>query len=355
MSTSSASNRGASTMRAVEFNSFGAAHDVLEVVDDARVSPPAPHEVQIRVLAASVNPSDCAIRSGYGKEVFRHKGQVGQSHFPQRLGRDAAGLVNAVGQAVQGFVPGDKVFTAPTRATMAEYINVDAKEVARMPANLDFIAAASLPFVALTAWTALVHQVGLGPQQARGKRVVVTRGAGGVGSFAIQLMKAWGAHVATTCSTRNLELVTRLGADVAVDYTRRSVSEVLKDYDVVLDGAFDLEQDMLATLRTGADASYVTIVSPKIRLIDQFGPEEGLQRANALFNERATQQAALGRRYFWGFMRSDGAALSEVGKLVEAGAIRPLVDRVYPLRQIADAHAYCETRQARGKIVIDFQ
>lgn len=353
--SSALARKADTTMRAVEFNRFGAAHDVLEIVADAPVPQPAQNEVQIRVMAASVNPSDCAIRSGYGKEIFRHKGQVGESPFPQRLGRDAAGIVSAVGSGVRQFAPGDAVFTAPTRAAMAEYISVNENEVARMPGNLDFIGAGSLPFVALTTWTALVHQVGLGQQVARGKRVVITRGAGGVGSFAIQLMKAWGAHVAATCSTRNVELLRSLGADVVVDYTRENVREVLHDYDVVLDGAFDTEDDMLATLRTGAGASYITIVSPKIRCVDEFGLEEGLKRANALFEARAAQQSALGRRYFWGFMQPDGAALREIGKLVEAGAIRPLVDRVYPLGDIAAAHVYCESRQARGKIVIDLR
>ena len=341
-------------MRAVEFNRYGAA-DVLEIVTDATVPTPAAGEVQIRVLAASVNPSDCAIRGGYGKEVFRHKGQVGSTPFPQRLGRDAAGIVTAVGTGVEKFKPGDAVFTAPTRATLADYICVDASEVASMPKSLDFIAAASLPFVALTAWTALVNQAGLNPQSARGKRIVISRGAGGVGSFAIQLMKAWGAHVASTCSTRNVELVRDLGADVVVDYTRERIRDVLRDYDVVLDGAFDMEEELLATLKIGADACYVTIVSPKIRLIDELGMEEGQKRGTALLAERVAQQSALGRRYFWGFMQPDGAALEAVGQLVEAGKIRPLVDRVYPLAEIAAAHTYCESRQARGKIVIDLQ
>jgi NADPH:quinone reductase-like Zn-dependent oxidoreductase len=349
------SEGGGARMRTVEFNRFGAAHDVLEIVTDAPIPAPSESEVQIRVMAASVNPSDCAIRSGYGKEIFRHKGQVGEDAFPQRLGRDAAGVVTAVGSGVTRFAPGDKVFTAPTRAAMAEYITVDEAEVARMPGNLNFIEAASIPFVALTTWTALVKQVRLDPKKARGKRVIITRGAGGVGTFAVQLMKAWGAHVAATCSTRNVDLVRSLGADVVVDYTRESVRDVLRDYDVVLDGAFDMEEEMLETLRKHAGASYITIVSPKIRFVDEYGLEEGAKRAAALFESRAAQQAALGRNYYWGFMQPDGAALAEVAALVEQGAIRPVIDRVYPLTEIADAHVYCESRQARGKIVIDLQ
>lgn len=342
-------------MRAVEFRRFGAAAEVLEIVQGVPVPSPAPGEVQIRVLATSVNPSDCAIRGGYGREVFRHKGQVGTQPFPQRVGRDAAGVITAVAPGVDRFKPGDAVFTAPTRATLAEYICADAREVALAPRNLDSLAAASLPFVALTTWTALCRQVGLTAETAAGKRVVITRGAGGVGSFAIQLMKAWGAHVASTCSTRNVDFVRSLGADVVVDVTRDRVSDVLRDYDVVLDGAPDMEADMLAALKSGDGAAYVTIVSPKIRLIDELGVDEGTRRAESLLAQRVAEQRALGRRYLWGFMQPDGEALAVVAGLVEAGRIRPIIDRVFPLVRIAAAHEYCESGQARGKIVVDMR
>lgn len=341
-------------MRAVELTRFGAAADVLRVVENAERPAPGPGEVLIQVRAASVNPVDCAIRRGYGKDVFRSKGQVGTEPFPMRLGRDAAGVVAALGPGVTSFAVGDRVYSAPTRATQADFIAVAAAELAVMPRNLDFVAAASLPFVAMTTWNALVNQVGVTPKRAAGMRIVVTRGAGGVGSFAIQLMKAWGAHVATTCSTRSVDFVRSLGADVIVDYSRSKVGDELRDYDVVLDGSFDLEAELLGTLKTAANAAYITITSPKIRLADEFGLDEGLRRADELLADRVAAQATLGRRYFWGFMRPDGAALSRVAELVEQGAIRPVVDRVFRLAEIAAAHDYCESGLARGKIVIDF-
>jgi NADPH:quinone reductase-like Zn-dependent oxidoreductase len=341
-------------MRAVELNEFGPAREVLAVVSDAQKPTPASGEVLIEVMAASVNPVDCAIRRGYGKEVFRAKGQVGQTPFPIRLGRDAAGIVVGVGDGVVGgFRVGDHVFTAPARATQAEFIVADAAEVAQMPRTLDFIQAASLPFVAMTAWNALVGQIGLTPDKARGLRVVITRGAGGVGSFAIQLMKAWGAYVATTCSTRNEEFVRSLGADVVVDYTRMSVKASLRDYDIVLDASFDLEADLLDSLKVNGDAAYITITSPKVRLADEFGLEEGLRRADELFAQRAAEQFRLGRRYYWGFMRPDGAALQEIAGLVDSAKIRPVVDRVFPLAEVAAAHEYSESGVARGKVVLD--
>ncbi|MGD0505669.1 MAG: zinc-binding dehydrogenase [Steroidobacteraceae bacterium] len=341
-------------MRAIELNAYGAARDVLEIARAAPPTLPEPNEVLIAVKAASVNPVDCAIRNGYGKEVFRSKGQVGSGEFPIRLGRDAAGIIEAVGSAVHVFRPGDRVFAAPTGAAMAEFITVDAAEVALAPASLDFVAAASIPFVAMTAWNALVNQSGLSASTTRGKRVVIARGAGGVGSFAIQLMKAWGAWVATTCSTGNIDFVRELGADVAVDYRRQRVAEELHGYDAVLNGSFDLEQDLLATLKTDSNASYVTITSPKVRLADEFGLEEGFRRADAMLAGFQEAQRRLGRRYCWGFMKPDGAALGEVAALIAAGKIRPIVDRVYPAAEIVAAHEYCESGRARGKIVIDF-
>jgi NADPH:quinone reductase-like Zn-dependent oxidoreductase len=325
-------------VRAVEFNAYGAACEVLEIARAAPPAPPGADEVLIAVKAASVNPVDCAIRSGYGKEVFRSKGQVGRGEFPIRLGRDAAGLVEAVGSAVHAFRPGDRVFTAPTGAAMAELIKVNAAEVAPAPADLDFVAAASIPFVAMTAWNALVNQSGLSPLNARGKRVVIARGAGGVGSFAIQLMKAWGAWVATTCSTGNVDFVRGLAADVAVDYRRQRVADELHGYDAVLNGSFDLEEELLTALKTYADASYVTITSPKVRLADEFGLEEGLRRADETLRTIQEAQRRLGRRYYWGFMKPDGAALGEVASLLAAGKIRPIVDRVYPAAEIVAAH-----------------
>jgi NADPH:quinone reductase-like Zn-dependent oxidoreductase len=340
-------------MRAVEFTAYGPALQVLKVALDAPAPVPGPTEVLIEVRAASVNPVDCAIRRGYGREVFRFKGQIGPHLFPQRLGRDAAGVVRAVGAAVRTYHPGDRVYCAPTRAAQADLIAVETSEVAPMPAALSFVEAASLPFVALTAWSALVGQAQLSEASARDRRVLITRGAGGVGSFAIQLLKTWGAYVATTCSPRTADFVTRLAPDRVIDYTRESIADAVGDIDVALDSSFDTEVAVLATLKTGADATYVTIVSPKMRLIDEFGLEEGTRRADECLAERVQVQAKLGRRYYWGFMKPDGAALAAVTRLVDEGKIRPLVDKVFALDQIALAHEYCESGQARGKIVID--
>ena len=338
-------------MRTIEFNRYGTP-DILELVTGAPRPSPAAHEIQIRVHAASVNPVDCAIRRGYGRDFFRSASQVGSEEFPRRLGRDAAGVVAGVGAAVTAFHEGDRVYVASPRASLAEYIAVDASLAAPMPKNLDFIAAASLPFVAMTTWNCLVNQTGLNVSNARGKRVLIARGAGGVGSFAIQLVKAWGAYVATTASTRNVQFVKDLGADRVIDHTTESVADLPREFDLVLDSTFTESERLLNVLKVNDGASYITITSPKMRLEDEFGAEEGGRRSAALLQAHRDAQAALGRHYHWGFMRPDGQALREVTALVETRAIRPIVDRTFRLEDIIAAHQYCESGQARGKIVL---
>jgi NADPH:quinone reductase-like Zn-dependent oxidoreductase len=336
-------------MRVLEINRYGPPAEVLEINTEAPIPSPSVGEILIEVKAVSVNPVDCAIRRGYGREVFRSSRPT---EFPVRLGRDASGVVAAVGVGVENFSPGDAVWTAPTNATSADYIAVASSEAALMPKNLSFVEAAALPFVAMTVWNTLVNQVGLTSNSTPGQRVLISRGAGGVGSFAIQLIKIWGGYVASTCSTRNVEFVEKLGADRVIDYVTQSIAE-LRDFDVVLDSSLDKEEKLLNALKNDAQATYITITSPKMRLIDEFGLEPGLKKADQLLASRRAEQAELGRRYHWGFMKPSGPALSEVTNLVEAGRLKPMVDRTYPLQQIADAHEYCESGRARGKIVID--
>jgi NADPH:quinone reductase-like Zn-dependent oxidoreductase len=336
-------------MRVLEINRYGPPAEVLEINTEGPIPSPSAGELLIEVKAVSVNPVDCAIRRGYGREVFRSSRPA---EFPVRLGRDASGVVVAVGAGVQNFRPGDAVWTAPSSATSADYITVASSEAALMPKNLSFVEAAALPFVAMTVWNTLVNQVGLSSNSTSGQRVLITRGAGGVGSFAIQLIKTWGGYVASTCSTRNVEFVGRLGPDLVIDYATQSIAE-LRDFDVVLDSSLDKDEVLLNALKIDAQATYVTITSPKMRLVDEFGLELGLKKADQLLASRRAEQAQLGRRYHWGFMKPSGHALSEVTNLVEAGRLKPLVDRTYPLEHIADAHEYCESGRARGKMVID--
>ncbi len=337
-------------MRAARFAVFGAAPDVLQILTDAPVPTMGPDDILVDNRATSVNPIDCAVRSGYGSAFFLREGLIRMPLIP---GRDVAGMVTAVGANVVDFEVGDPIYAGVPNFAAAERVCLPAAWAAPAPRSLSTLEAASLPYVALTTWTALVDILGLTPETTRGKRIVIPRGAGGVGSFAIQLMKAWGAHVATVCSTRNVDLVRSLGADVVVDYTQEDFRDVLNDYDVAFDTAFDTEEGLLETLKTGADAAYVSIVTPKLHMIDQYGLDEGIALGEAFLADRQAQQARLGRRYEWAFMKPNGAALRTITALVDEGRIRPVIDRIYGLDQIVDAHLYCETKQAQGKIVID--
>jgi NADPH:quinone reductase-like Zn-dependent oxidoreductase len=336
-------------VRAVHFDRFGPAREVLRIVDDQPTPLVRDGEILIRVEATSVNPIDCAVRSGYGAAFFTSRGLM---QLPLVPGRDVAGTVQQLGPNVEGFRVGDRVFAGVTNFATAEIVRVPVTSAAPMPRSLSFTEAASLPYVALTTWAALVDAAGLTPETTKGKHVIVPRGAGGVGCFAIQLMKAWGASVASTCSTKNVEFVRGLGADVVVDYTKEDVGAVLSGYDVAFDTTFDLEPQLLGALKTNADAVYVSVVTPKIRLTDEFGVDEGLKRAQGLLASRKDEQSKLGRRYEWAFMEPNGAALAQIGELVDSGRIRPVIDSVFEMERIAEAHERCDTKKARGKIVV---
>lgn len=202
------------------------------------------NDVMVEIHAASVNPLDGKIRDGEFKLILPYR-------LPLVLGNDVAGVVVRVGANVRQFKPGDAVYARPGQdriGTFAEYIAIDAGDVALKPANLSMEEAASIPLVALTAWQALVERAKL----QKGQRVLIHAGSGGVGTKAIQLAKHLGAHVATTVSTANIDLVKSLGADVVVDYKKDDFDKVLKGYDVVLNSlGKDTLEKSLAVLKPG--------------------------------------------------------------------------------------------------------
>ncbi|MCC5867014.1 MAG: zinc-binding dehydrogenase [Gammaproteobacteria bacterium] len=355
------------TMRAVQIRRYGPAEQVLELVEDVPVPVPAADEILIRASATAINPVDCTARNGYGRHFFSSL----WGDLPLILGRDVSGTVVAAGSEVRSFSAGDEVYAAPHIGCYAEYVVVKAAHAATKPRNLDHLQAAALPFVALTTWSALVDHAGLSPGNAHGLQAVIPRAAGGVGSFAVQLLKAWGAHVSAICSTRNVELVRALGADVVIDYTRQDFSELLRDQDLVLDtvgkpsdfetmegprpnagSEEDFDDKLLNVLKRGNDAVYVTICSPKMMLTDSLGLQQGLQQAQKIFQQRAAVQQALGRRYCWSFFNPSGAALARISELVESGDIKPVIDSEFALEDMVAAHQRSESGRTQGKIVI---
>ncbi|UCJ19024.1 NADP-dependent oxidoreductase [Pseudomonas sp. MM211] len=300
-------------------------------------------DVLIQIHAASINPLDSKIKSGEFKLILPYR-------LPLILGNDVAGTVVRVGARVRGFKPGDEVYARPDDdriGTFAELIAVKESSLALKPMNLDMVEAATLPLAALTAWQVLVETAKL----KKGQKVLIHAGSGGVGSIAIQLAKHLGAFVATTTSTANIEWVKALGADVVIDYKQQDFATQLHGYDVVLNslGSDELKKSL-------------QILKPGGHLISISGPptpafaaarglawplKQVLRLLSSGIRKKAKQSSV---EYSFVFMRADGAQLREITALIESGAIRPVIDKVFPFQDTAKALAYVDSGRAKGKV-----
>lgn len=313
----------------------------------AEVATPAMREtdVLVQVRAASINPLDAKIRGGEFRPILPYR-------LPLILGNDLAGVVVQVGSRASRFKPGDEVYARPDKdriGTFAELIAIDESELALKPARLSMEEAASIPLVGLTAWQALVETAGL----KRGQKVLIHAGAGGVGTIAIQLARHFGAEVATTTSTVNVEWVKALGADHVIDYKQQDFSTVLRGYDVVL-----------TSLDKGTLEKSLRVLKPGGKLISISGPPDPafarsisaswpLRLVMRLLSHRIRKQAQARQvSYSFLFMRAEGGQLREITRLIDAGIIRPVLDRVFPFDAINAALAYVEQGRAKGKVVV---
>lgn len=303
------------------------------------------NDVLVRIEATAINLLDSKIRDGEFKLFLPYRP-------PFILGHDLAGTVVRVGQTVTQFKPGDAVYARPRdhrAGTFAEFLAVDAADLALKPANLSMEEAASIPLVGLTAWQALVEVGKVKP----GQKVFIQAGSGGVGSFAIQLAKHLGATVATTTSAANAEMVKTLGADVVIDYRTQDFEQVLSGYDLVLNS-----QDATTLAKS------LNVLKPGGKLISISGPPDlafarslklnlFLRLVVRMLSRRVLRKAkSRGVDYSFLFMRADGQQLAEIARLIDAGAIRPVIDRVFPFAHTPEALAYVETGRAKGKVVV---
>ena len=306
------------------------------------------HDVLVEIHATSVNPLDPKIRDGEFKLILPFK-------LPLILGNDVAGVVVQTGAQVKAFKPGDAVYARPDAlriGTFAERIAMNESDVALKPSNLTMEEAATIPLIGLTAWQVLVEKGKL----KQGQKVLIHAGSGGVGTFAIQLAKHLGASVAVTTSSANIDLVKSLGADVVIDYKTQDFSDLLQGYDLVLNS---LGNDVLT--------KSLKVLKPGGRLISISGPPDPdfakmsgapwpVRQVVRLLSAGIRRKAkAKGISYAFVFMRADGRQLSEITKLIEAGTIRPVVDRVFPFDQTNNAMAYVETGRAKGKVAIKWK
>lgn len=304
-----------------------------------------PNDVLVKVIAASINPIDLKTKDGGLKMLLTYD-------FPFIMGSDFAGIVEEVGPLVDNFRVGDAVYGRVQKdriGTFAEYLAVDSHAIALKPTNTTFEEAASLPLVALTSYQALQDLIKLQP----GQKVFISGGSGGIGTNAIQFAKSLGAQVATTTSAKNFDLVKSLGADVMIDYHKTDFTEVLADYDAVLDtrGGKTLEDSFKIVKPGGKIVSIAGLPN------QQFGKEYGLplwkQTVLRFVTRNLTKLTKqTGVSYQFLFMKPSGKQLEAITHLVEAGTIKPIIDRTYPFSKIDEALAYSETGRATGKIIL---
>ncbi|MDP9894321.1 alcohol dehydrogenase [Variovorax boronicumulans] len=302
-------------------------------------------EVLVEVHAAGVNLLDAKIMNGEFKLILPYR-------LPLVLGHDVAGVVVKTGPQVRQFKVGDEVYARTDDfriGTFAEFVPVKEASLALKPANLTMEEAASIPLVGLTAWQALVEKAGL----KKGQQVFIQAGSGGVGTFAIQLARHLGASVATTTGTSNVEFVKRLGADIVVDYRKQDFEDILRGCDVVLnsqDGK-TLEKSLRVLKRGGKLISISGPPDPEFgKAIAAPGFVRLVMRLLSAGIRRRARARGVG--YSFLFMRANGGQLRELTRLIEAGAIRPVIDRVFPFASTNEALAYVEAGRAKGKVVI---
>lgn len=303
---------------AIQFADYGPA-DVL-TAKRVPAPKPAPGEVLIDVHAASVNPIDWKLRSGMLRGVF-------PAQLPMTTGRDGAGVVSAVGEGVDPRRVGERVCFLASRGVgaWAEQIVLPAALAVAIPDILSFTDAAALPLAGLSAWAALVKTAAIAP----GMRVLIHAAAGGVGTLAVQIARDRGAQVYATCSSRNVDYVRVLGADVIIPYDREKFEERLSDIDVVLDTmGGDVHRRSYPVLRKGG-----TLVCLVAAPFEDRGAEYGV------FVKVAQ-------------VMPDPEALAALVALIKAGRIMPIVEHVLPFSDFAAAHRLSEQGHARGKTVI---
>lgn len=330
-------------MRALVLRRYGGAKNV----EFADLPQPTikPDEILVQVYAAGLNPIDNMIPTGSFKPIVKLQ-------LPATMGSDLAGVVVEVGSRVTRFKVGDAVFASTFDlgvGALAEYAAVPEHAAALKPENLDFVQAASIPMVGLTSWQAFVERTKL----QSGQKVFIPAGAGGIGTFAIQLAKLLGAKVATTTSTANVEFVRKLGADEVIDYKKQHFEAQLRDYDVVL-----------GTLRGAELEKSLQVVRPGSQIVSLIGPPDAafaqqrgmnflMKFVFGLLSGKIIRQAKQREAsYSFLFVRPDGQQLAKIGAHLAASRLYPVVDQVFPFAQAKEGLAYLEQGRAKGKVVV---
>jgi NADPH:quinone reductase-like Zn-dependent oxidoreductase len=317
-------------MKAAVYHRYGPP----EVLKIEEIDPPVIEEgmddrVLIKVASASVNPFDVLHRQGYLPTRFENgywkpKNQV--------LGIDVAGTVAAVGKGVTRFSPGDRIY-GNCLGTHAEFVRAREKTVCRMPENASFEEAAAIPTAALTALQALRDVA----KTEEGQKILINGASGGVGHFAVQLAKYFGAEVTAVCSTANLDWVKNLGSDVVIDYTQEDFARAGTQYDIILDAS--------------AKRTYFSS-RPALAPNGVYITENPLKPAGQFF-QLVLAGAARDRRWRTHLTRPNVEDFEFLRERVEEGVLKPVIEKTFPLEEIVQAHRHLETGHTKGKIVVN--
>lgn len=331
-------------MKAILCEQYGGP-EVLQMANDLPAPRIGPNGVLVKVRATSVNPVDWKFRFGLLDAVR-------PVVFPVIWGGDLSGVVTEVGPAVTLFKPRDEVYGFKDgyvgktyRGTYAEFAAVPEKSLASKPANLSHEQAASIPLAALTAWQALLSQGKL----KVGQRVLIHAGSGGVGVMAIQIAKAFGAYVAATASTRNQDLLRELGADQPIDYTKERIADIHPRFDLVLDGVGQrVWAPSFRALKFGG--RMITLAPP----IPDQPSGKGMFFTTVISGVAGGTLRGVvgGKRLSVARVKPRGGDLEKISVLIEAGKIKPVIEKVFSLEQIAEAHRLSEQGHVRGKLVL---
>ena len=332
-------------MKALMMTKYGDALSSLEV-QEVPTPKVGDSQILIKVHSASFNPFDYKLLRGDFKAM-------GKIQFPEGIGKDVSGVVEKVGKKVKTFKAGDKVYSRIDESfagTMAEYVISNASDSANIPSNLSHEESAGVPLAGLTAYQALTDVVKL----SKGERILIHAGSGGVGTFAIQFAKHLGAKVTTTTSTKNIELVKKLGADKVIDYTKESYLDEENKFDVVFDtlgGNHTL--DSFKVLKDGGRLVSIAGVIDNITA-KQFGLNKFVSLILA-FQARKVLKAAskIGASYRFLFMSSSGSQLKELAKLYESGSLKMIVDKAYTFGDSIKALDYLSKGHAKGKVIVN--
>jgi NADPH:quinone reductase-like Zn-dependent oxidoreductase len=324
-------------MKAIVYTKYGSP-DVLQLKELEKPAPGA-DEVLIRVHAASINSRDCRLMRANPFFIRLMAGGLLRPKNPI-LGADVAGRVEAVGRDVRQFQPGDEVFGCLSRhggRTFAEYVCAVENEIALKPANLSFEQAAAVPLAALTALQGLRDKGNIQP----GQKVLIQGASGGVGTFAVQIARSFGAEVTGVCSPRNLELVRSLGADLVIDYTKEDFTHSGQRYDLIL--AANGYHPLSAYLRAlSPEGIYVVAGGSMVQLFQAMARG---RRVSKTGSRKVVVVSLVQSQKDLVFMK----------ELLESGKVVPVIDGCYPLSKTAEAFRYFEKVHARGKVVITME